>query len=327
VAATDIPRHDDGDIDLAIRAAWLYYVDGLTQAQVATRLFVSRPAVGRFLARARSVGIVRIEIDPGYLASVSLARRLQNRWDLAEALVVPSVDEQHSSTHHNERLAAAAASYVRRHLHPGMVLGVAWGDTVQRVLALLPPAQLEGVMLATPAGGIDYITRRIMGQPAIAGHLRIVPAPLIVSSSIIANAFRNEPAVRDVLNLARGAEMTLTGIGNALPDSSAARSGLVTNQEVSRFAAAGAVGDMLGEWFTAHGDVLTAATSDRRVGLELATLRTLPQVVGVAGGVEKASAIRGALEGHYLNVLVTDEQAAVELLRSPDPTSHVTRHT
>ena len=29
------------DVDLVVRAAWLYYEDGLTQAQVAARLFVS----------------------------------------------------------------------------------------------------------------------------------------------------------------------------------------------------------------------------------------------------------------------------------------------
>ena len=41
------------DVDLVVRAAWLYYEDGLTQAQVAARLFVSRQTVGRLLESVR----------------------------------------------------------------------------------------------------------------------------------------------------------------------------------------------------------------------------------------------------------------------------------
>lgn len=304
--------------DLALRAAWLYHVDGLTQAEVAARLFVSRPTIGRLLERARSSGLVRVEIDPEHLASFGLARRLQDRWHLRECVVVPSASESMSQQRRNERLAAAASTYVRRFLHPGTVVGVAWGDTIQRALAHLPPPVLDGVTLATLSGGIEHITRRIMGYPAIAGHLRAIPAPLIVSRSEVAASLREEPAVREVLELARSAAITLTGIGTALPGSSAARSGMLTDTDVASFAAAGAVGDMVGEFFLADGRVLSA-TSDRRIGVTLQELRRMPNVVGVAGGTDKVPAIRGALEGGYLDVLVTDEEAAERLLRRTRP--------
>ena len=50
------------DLRLALRAATLYYIDGLTQAEVAARLGVSRPTAGRLVARAKSKGLVRIEV-------------------------------------------------------------------------------------------------------------------------------------------------------------------------------------------------------------------------------------------------------------------------
>ena len=50
------------DLRLALRAATLYYLDGLTQAEIAGRLGVSRPTAGRLVARAKAKGLVRIEV-------------------------------------------------------------------------------------------------------------------------------------------------------------------------------------------------------------------------------------------------------------------------
>lgn len=307
-----------GGDDLEIRAAWLYHVDGLTQAQVAARLHVSRPTVGRLLERARATGVVRVEIDAERLASFGMARTLQQMWSLREVVVVPTGGTNLSREARNERLSSAAAGYLRRYLHPGAVVGVAWGDTVQRTLTHLPAAMLEGVTLASLSGGIEHLTRRVLGQPALAGHLRVVPAPLLASSASVAQTLRNEPQVREVLELARTATVTLTGIGTALPGSSAARSGLITDTDVARFAAAGAVGDMLGDWFAADGATVSTDISNHRIGLGIEDLRDLPEVVGIAGGIAKIPAIRGALSGGYLDVLVTDEEVAGALVQTAD---------
>lgn len=125
---------------------------------------------------------------------------------------------------------------------------------------------------------------------------------------------RAETTVREVLDLAASASVTLTGIGSAGPGASAVRSQVLTDAQVASYAAMGAVGDMLGEWFDARGRIVSAATSDRRIGLTLEQLRSMPNVVGVAGGREKADAVLGAIRGRFIKVLVTDETTAEELL-------------
>lgn len=304
-----------GDLDLVVRAAWLYHGDGLTQAQVAKRLFVSRQTVGRLLEAARAQGVVRIEIDARCLAALGLATRLRDTFGLVDAIVVPRDDETAMPPGRvNERVAAALAAYVRRHLHPGAVVGVGWGDTVARSLAMLAEESLEGVTLASAAGSIHALAQSLAGDPKVAEHLRVVPAPLLVSSPEAAALLRSEASVRDVLVLARTAAVTLTGIGSAGPNASAARSGVVTPEEVATFMAMGAVGDMLGEWFDARGRIVSGATSSRRIGIDLEQLREMPHVVGVAGGRHKAEAVLGAIRGGYIKVLVTDENTAEEIL-------------
>lgn len=54
--------------------------------------------------------------------------------------------------------------------------------------------------------------------------------------------------------------------------------------------------------------------SERRIGVGLDELRGMSNVVGVAGGVEKVAAIRGAIRGGLIDALVTDEPTAQALL-------------
>ena len=302
------------DIDLVVRAAWLYYEDGLTQAQIATRLFVSRQTVGRLLEAARTQGIVRIELDAQYLSAMQLATRLRESFGLRDAVVVPTAQGRLSRERTNERVAAALAAFVRRHLHPGAVVGVSWGDSVARSLSMLSEESLDGVQFVATAGELSAIDEVLTRSPHVLQRLRTLPAPLLVSSESVAEAIRGEDAVRDVLDLARSAVVTLTGMGAATAGGSAVSFGVTTDDEVAEFAARGAVGDMLGEWYDLEGRVVETSWSRRRIGLGLDELRRLSNVVGVAGGVEKVDAIRGAIAGGLIDALVTDEPTATALL-------------
>lgn len=307
------------DLDLVVRAAWLYYGDDLTQAQIARRLFVSRQTVGRLLEAARRHGIVRVEVNSHFLGALKLATRLRAKLGLQDAVVVPG-EAPTLPGRLNERVAAASAAYARRYLHPGAVVGVGWGDTVARALSMLPDDALEGVTLATAMGGVRAITESLTANYTLAQHLRAVPAPLLVSSATAAQTFLAEEAVRVILDLAASASVTVTGIGSADPASSSAlRHGVVSAEDVAEFAGRGAVGDMLGEWFDIEGRIVPGTNSDRRIGLSLDRLRLMPNVIVVAGGLHKVSAIRGAVAGRLVKVLITDEPTAEALLEGPDP--------
>ncbi len=320
MAATRGARADTSELDryaTVVRAAWLYYKDDLTQAEIAERLFVSRATVGRLLDLARAEGIVRFEISADHLSAFELSARVRDAFGLRDAVVIPRIAATGGPDRINSRVAAAAAEYLGRFLKPGAVIGVGWGDTVMRVLFALSRYALDGVTIASVAGGIDVYTREITARNTngVNNHLRAIPAPLLASSATIAAALREDASVRSVLELASSAVATLTGIGSAdLSTASAVRAGLYTADEVTRLRAAGGVGDMLGEWFDRNGAVVPSESSARRIGITLDEMRALPNVIGMAGGVEKTEAILGALRGHYLDVLVTDETTADALL-------------
>ena len=80
--------------DWRLRAATLYYLDGLTQAEIASRLGVSRPTAGRLIARAKAKGLVRIEVvvppDMRDNLHADEERELELRFGLTEAVVAGS---------------------------------------------------------------------------------------------------------------------------------------------------------------------------------------------------------------------------------------------
>lgn len=301
------------DLSMMVRAAWLYYEDGLIQADVARKLHVSRQTVSRLLEAARQRGIVRIEFDTRYLAAHRVATRLAEQSGLEDVVVVPMGG---TGRHARDRIAAAGAAYLRRYLRPGAVIGVGWGDTIARTLSLIPGELLTGVTLASIAGGITSITDALTANSMLAAHLRLLPAPVLVSTADLATQLNNEESVRSVLDLAARADLTLTSVGGADPaTASSVRNALVTAAEAEAFRAMGGVGDMIGEWFDARGEVLHEATSARRIGLKLSTLREMPGVVCVAGGKEKISAIQGAIAGRVIKILITDEETAQALVK------------
>ena len=74
------------------------------------------------------------------------------------------------------------------------------------------------------------------------------------------------------------------------------------------------MGDVLARALDAEGNPLDHPLNRRVIGLELEALRRIPTVIAVAGGVAKAPAIRAALRGGYVDVLVTDAEAAAAVL-------------
>jgi len=307
--------------ELLLRAAWFYYKDELTQDEIAKRLSVSRASVGRLLDRARRVGIVTINLNTEYLDAFELSSRLRDVFRLSEALVVPDHDRE-PLDHHvvNARIGLGGAQFISTHLRPGSTLGVGWGETVSRVIAATNFGAVGPVHMVTLTGGVDGYLQTILsskGENTSDTDLTtasVIPAPIFLSSAELAQALREEPTIQQVLKQARSVGQAVVGVGTPATDATIVHLGFLSAADVRELRERGAVGDILGQFFDADGKPVKLPTHDRRIGIELSDLAFIPKVIGVAGGVHKAQAILGALRGGFLDVLVTNELAAIRLL-------------
>src|SRR6516162_3265459 len=307
---------------LLLRAAWFYYKDELTQDEIAKRLSVSRASVGRLLDRARRVGLVTINLNAEYLNAFELSAELRQTFNLSEALVVPD-HEKEPTDHHalNARIGLGGAQFMSTHLRPGGSLGVGWGETVSRVIAATSFGTVGPVHMVTLTGGVEgylpaFLSSKSEGEGAM-GEMTtatVIPTPIVASTPELAAALKAEPAIQQVLKQACGVDQAIVGVGTPTADATIVEMGYLEAEDVRTLRDHAVVGDILGQFFDASGRVVKLPIHDRRIGIELTDLAQIPKVVGVAGGLHKVDAILGALRGGFLDVLVTNELAALRLL-------------
>lgn len=304
---------------LIVEIARLYYEEHKTQEEIAKEMGVSRSTISRSLKRAQEIGAVQIRVVDPYFECSSTVEALRTRFDLERAIVVPVSRQSDESIKRD--IGSAGADYLIRVVRDGMVLGVAQGTTLEELVDAIKPrgsvrlkvVQLVG-SLGRSAASIDAneLSRRI--AEAFRGEWYLLPAPVVVESSSVRGALLREPAIRDILEMGRKADVALLGIGACDASSVMVQRGYLTVREVEAAKRAGAVGDICGRFYDIQGRPCKSDFDDRTIGITLEDLRAIAKRIGVAGGRGKAAAILGALRGRHINVLVTDEIAAREVL-------------
>lgn len=87
-------KEDDIRLDQKVRAAWMYYIAGQNQSEIASQLGTSRPVVQRLIAAAKEEGIVSINLHHPVANCLDYAQLLQEKYRLLECNVVPAFSEE-----------------------------------------------------------------------------------------------------------------------------------------------------------------------------------------------------------------------------------------
>ncbi|OAT75882.1 transcriptional regulator LsrR [Mangrovibacter phragmitis] len=311
---TFIPGNEMSEEELVARIAWFYYHDSLTQSEISERLGLTRLKVSRLLEKGHQSGIIRVQINSRFEGCLQYEDTLKQHFDLRQVRVLPALPDADICA----RLGIGAAHMLMESLSAQQLLAVGFGKTTMSTLKRLSGfISSQQIRLVTLSGGVGpYMTG--IGQLDAACSVNIIPAPLRASSADIARTLRNENSVRDVLLAAQAADVAVVGIGSISQrtDATILHSGYITEGEQLMIGRKGAVGDILGYFFDAQGQIVPDMRIHKElIGLSLDALTTIPLVIGVAGGIEKAEAVLAAMKGGYINALVTDQNTAAEILK------------
>lgn len=308
--------------DLLAMVASLYYKLNQGQGEIAQRLGVSTSKVSRLIKEAWERGIIDVQIRMPIPRDFALENELVSRFGLRDAMVLAGAPDADDSS----LVAAAgqlAAVYLQRiipGLAPGSSIGVAWGTGVHATVSALPNnfgRQLDVVQLMGGVGAlvVDGPDLARIVAVKLGGRHYDLHAPVLVERADVREVFLSEPTVRDGIRRARSVQIAITGIGSVDErDSSFLRAGLLTRVDLAALRNRGAAGEMVGRFFDQQGGTDALEINQRVIGIELEDLRHIPTVMAVARGLSKAPAILGALNGRFLNVLVTDDSTARSIL-------------
>jgi DNA-binding transcriptional regulator LsrR (DeoR family) len=314
--------HSDDDMRLMAKVARMYHERGMRQAQIAEALHLSQARVSRLLKRATEVGIVRtiVALPPGVYTD--LEEQLERDYGLEQVIVVDGGDPSDDPT---LSLGSAAAEYLETTLTGGERIGISsWSATLLAAVESMRRSRVPvAETIVQVVGGlgdprVQMQASRLLGLFAscTGADPVFMPTPGMLGAAASRDSLMSDPTVAAVVDLWPELTMALVGIGSVDQSPLLRESGNALAQEdQARLREAGAVGDICLRFFDAEGDAVRTSIDDRVVGISLDQLRQIPRRVGVAGGADKHAAIRGALLGGWVNILITDLAEAKRLIR------------
>jgi DNA-binding transcriptional regulator LsrR (DeoR family) len=313
------PDSEANRLDDAARAGWLYYIGGNTQDEVAAKLGVSRQTAQRLVSLAVSAKLIKVRLDHPIAHCLDLSSRLIERFGLRFCEIVPA-DPTSPSTILG--VAEAAAAELERQLSSQLPIIVAMGTgrTLKAVVAHLPPMDCPQHKIVSLVGNIapdgsasfyDIIMR--IADTVRAPHYPM-PIPVIAGTLHEKELFLSQKPVRNVIELAKQANVAIVGIGQLGEGAPLLQDGFVTADEMRKLLKAGAVGEIVGWAYDATGNLIPGLTNDRVASIR-PSQSVRQTVIGVAMGEAKTTALVGALRGRLINGLITNETMAEVLLR------------
>ncbi len=317
----DISSRDSGarDLSLAAKAAWLSYIGGHTQGEIASRLRVSPAKAHRLIAQAHDNGLVKVFIEGVPEECLELEERLGAHFGLDNCIVAPALAEEGEVNPRADfsAVGAAAARFLHGLLETSgpTIIGVGKGRSLTAMVDNLPTLDRPDLKFVSVSGSLR---RNLSANPFDVVHKLVertggegyfLPVPYLAASVREKELLLAQKSVQDLLRLARRADLFVIGIGALAGDAHVRQVGMATEEEWRELRRQGAVGDVMGSFIDGDGRPVDSAVNQHSLGLTIEELRGR-RVVAVVGGESKGDAVLAALGAGVITDLVLGEVAA-----------------
>lgn len=308
---------------LLVKIATLYYSENKKQSEIASFLQLSQSFVSRALTRCQKEGLVKITVVQPTNIFVELEKEIETRYGIRQAIIVDA-GENAGNAQIKHAIGSAAAHYVETRLRPEDWVGISsWSSTIRCMVDEMHPQSIHAAGVIQLLGGVGpngNVQATILTQQ-LAAHLGcdawLLPSQSFEHSVEERTRLVNSPDVAVVVEKFAKVDMAIVGIGELEPSQLLKNSGNYYNEEMLQLLAErGAVGDICLHYYDESGKPVLNHEEDPVIGMELEQARTCQHVIALAGGIEKSKAIRGALKGNYIDVLITDFATARSLIKN-----------
>ena len=310
------------ELRLITRIAQMYYLDAMKQSDISDKLHIPQARISRLLKRAIDENIVRISITPPPGVFADLEAEIRDRFGIEEVIVAESISEREEAV-----LAAigdAAAHFLETTIADDEVIGISsWSSSLLRMVdAITPIKRVQASKVVQTFGGMGSPTMQSHAQHLVtrlaqltSAKPQFLPAPGVTGSPESRRVLLDDPFVKETMACFSQVTLALVGIGSMTPSKMLVNSGnAFSREELDELAEHGAVGDMGLRFFDARGAPVITPLNERVISMTLDEIKASRRVVAVAGGLRKVPAIRAAMAGGYVDVLITDHFTAERLV-------------
>ena len=314
-------------LENALQAAQMYYYQNLPMKKIAAELKVSHSTISRLLTWARNQGLIEIRINDIRGRADSLEESIRLHFNIQYVKIVP-VPEIAGEQAWQERVAKMAANYLNQCVESGMILGVAWGGTMNLVAANLTPKSLVGVQVVQLNGG-EMVTNPSINHASglltqfannYEAKAHLFPVPTFFDYPETKQALWRERSIQQILQLHRQTDIFLYTIGSPHGQlmSATYMGNYLTESDFREMAQQGIVGDIANIMIRQDGSHDGIPLNQRACGPDLELFRSAGKAICVVSGYNKLAGLQAALAGGYVTDLILDEPTAHKLVASID---------
>jgi len=305
--------------ELLVELAKHYYLDSMSQSEIADLYKISRPTVANMLKECREKGIVEIRINDRSPFNSETGKLLMKKYNLQTVCITPHQDDYALTLY---KTCLETAGFLSSLLSNNMKIGISWGTALYHTIRQLPELGLVDCEVVQLMGGLGASALYYDGaelakilSDKICARFFPVLSPVLVQTQELRDALLREPGIRETLEKAKTLDIALVGLSSDLPEDSALVSaGFLSPEEARQIYKDGSYGHLCGYHYDAEGKFMEIPINNRVVGINTGDFLKIRRRMGVACGKQKARAIHAALKGGLVTDLFTDELTALQII-------------
>lgn len=309
--------------DIIFKILKYYYTDNLTQVEIAPKLNITRVAVSRYLSKAKKDGLIEFKIK--YPVSFTMDKydktelELKKAFNLKECIIVPSHDNQIVTL---QELSYRLVELFDRIVSNNTFLGVGWGATLEKIANLMEMDEKKNIKVIPLIGGYgrlfdDQHSNNIakLISEKFNGTCYVVNIPALFDTKEIKESIEKDSTATELFKLAKRVDTAVLCMGDLTTESSLYKTEQLNLEDLDYLKGLGIVGDINYIFLDKDGNFVPNEISERLTNIfPLELMKLTKNVVGIAVGTRKAKILRAVLKGNLINILLTDIDAATEVM-------------
>jgi deoxyribonucleoside regulator len=311
----------DDKTSILREVAKYYYIENLTQAQIAHRLGLSRPKVSRLLSGAREQGIVKVFIPELEEDMTKLENQMLEMFDLKKVKIVATPPTDGNLAF--QITCKEAAKYLVDLLEDGDRIGVGWGGTLYEISKNMQRLSLTNSSVVQlfgnlDTGGADDYAGDILAQFAQkfdSKSSHIIPCPVIVGNEIIRDILMHDEKIYQSITLASSCSKMIINIGLPSKDNCLYKGRYITDKDLERLKESNSVGCIGCRFYDENGKICDEELDNRTIGVSIDEIKRSDSVITCVVGAHKAKALLAAMRAKFLDVVIMDSNAAFEVMK------------
>ncbi len=312
-------KQTDNCQDLLTKVAAMYYLDCMSQEEIAKSLFLSRSTVSRMLKQAKDENVVSIKINFAPGRHGYYENKIQQLFDV-EAMVINTIGMP--ETEIKTSLCKCCAVWIDEKVKDNYIIGTTRGSLLSTVAGYLTHDEGKHVSVVQLMGSESRSAASLLSAQDVVRQLAanydgvpyFIDAPLVFFNEKARNELMKVSSIHTTLTLAKQANLVLTTLPRIIPNNSEhIWKGFIDEATYDEVVKLGAVGCLFGRAFDINGRYLDVELNRSIVSADVEALKQ-KHIVAICYGSGSAKATLGAIRGGYIKTLVTDAECIEALL-------------